>query len=57
MKRIKRLVALIGVVLFVCNAPTTAYAKADSFILNTGAEEVLVVGGAVIGTETAPRPH
>lgn len=53
MKRIKRVIALIGVVLFVCNAPTTAYAKADSFILNTGAEEVLVVGGAVIGTETA----
>lgn len=53
MKRIKRLVALIGVVLFVCSAPTTAYAKADGFILSTGAEELIAVGGAVIGTETA----
>lgn len=36
MKRMKRVIALLGVVLFVCGAPTTAYAKADNFVLNTG---------------------
>lgn len=42
MKRIKRLVALIGVVLFVSSAPMTAYAKADNFVLNTGAVVELI---------------
>lgn len=42
MKRIKRVIALVGVVLFVCNAPTTAYAKADNFVLNTGAVVELI---------------
>lgn len=42
MKRIKRLVALIGVVLFVSSAPTTAYAKTDNFVLNTGAVVELI---------------
>lgn len=53
MKKIKRLVACLCVCVLLTTAPTTAYAKANSFINSTGVEEVIVIGGFVVSTETA----
>ena len=53
MKKIKRIIACLCVCVLLVSAPTTSYARAYTYVNPTGAEEVLVIGGLVITTETA----
>ena len=53
MKKIKRIIACLCVCVLLVSAPTTSYARAYTYVNPTGAEEVLVIGGLIITTETA----